>query len=87
MSEPTTGLQPDDVLDARGLPCPLPLLKAKQALAGLAAGQLLEVRATDAGSWRDMASFTDQSGHAMEAREQREDEYFFWIRKAGDMRS
>ena len=87
MSEPSTGLQPDGVLDARGLPCPLPLLKAKQALAGLAAGQLLEVRATDAGSWRDMGSFTDQSGHTMEAREQHEDEYVFWIRKAGDKRS
>lgn len=74
---------PDTTLDACGLHCPLPLLKAKQALAGLGAGQLLEVRSTDAGSWRDMASFTDQSDHVLEAREQREDIYYYWIRKAG----
>ncbi|PRY66816.1 TusA-related sulfurtransferase [Vreelandella songnenensis] len=86
MSESSTGLQPDQILDASGLHCPLPLLKAKQALAGLAAGQLLEVRASDAGSWRDMASFTQQSGHTMEARTQQGDGYIFWIRKAGDVR-
>jgi TusA-related sulfurtransferase len=74
---------PDTTLDACGLHCPLPLLKAKQALAGLGAGQLLEVRSTDAGSWRDMASFTEQSEHVLEAREQREDVYYYWIRKAG----
>ncbi|WP_083006974.1 sulfurtransferase TusA family protein [Halomonas sp. GT] len=76
-------INPDTVLDATGLHCPLPLLKAKQALAGLAPGQLLEVRATDAGSWRDMASFTDLSDHVLEAREQHGDVYYFWIRKAG----
>lgn len=79
----TNNSQPDTVLDATGLHCPLPLLKAKQALAGLAPGQLLEVRATDAGSWRDMASFTELSDHQLEAREQHDDVYYFWIRKAG----
>ena len=74
---------PDATLDACGLHCPLPLLKAKQALTGLDAGQLLEVRSTDPGSWRDMASFTEQSEHVLEAREQREDVYYYWIRKAG----
>lgn len=77
-------LQPHSVLNACGLACPLPLLKAKQALSGLTAGQLLEIQATDAGSWRDMASFTEQSAHVLEAREQRGDIYFFWIRKAGN---
>ena len=82
-TEPTGSLSPDAMLDACGLHCPLPLLKAKQALANLGAGQLLEVRSTDAGSWRDMASFTEQSDHTLEAREQREDVYYYWIRKAG----
>lgn len=81
------GQTPDLILDASGLHCPLPLLKAKQALSGLAPGQLLEVRATDAGAWRDMASFTDQSAHVLEQREQRDDVYFFWIRKAGNTHS
>lgn len=76
-------LQPDDVLDARGLPCPLPLLKTKQALSQLAPGQLLEVMATDAGSWRDLETFIEQSEHQMPAREDRGDVYHYWIRKAG----
>lgn len=84
LSEQTTGFQPDRLLDASGLYCPLPLLKAKQALAGLAPGQLLEVRSTDAGSWRDMASFIEQSAHTLEGREQRDSVYIYWIRKAQD---
>ncbi|KPQ26344.1 MAG: putative redox protein, regulator of disulfide bond formation [Halomonas sp. HL-48] len=87
MIEQTTRLQPDTVLDACGLHCPLPLLKAKQALAGLAAGQLLEVRATDAGSWRDIEAFAEQSAHRLEAREQRGDIYHYWLRKAEGERS
>ncbi|WP_108445112.1 sulfurtransferase TusA family protein [Halomonas denitrificans] len=76
-------LQPDDLLDARGLPCPLPLLKAKQALSRLAPGQLLEVQATDAGSWRDFETFVAQSPHEMHAREERGEVYHYWIRKGG----
>lgn len=76
-------VQPDNVLDACGLPCPLPLLKAKQALAHLDAGQLLEVRATDAGSWRDFETFAEQSEHVLEGREVRDDIYYYWLRKAG----
>jgi tRNA 2-thiouridine synthesizing protein A len=74
-------LQPDDVLDARGLPCPLPLLKAKQSLSRLSPGQVLEVMATDAGSWRDFETFVAQSGHEMPARESRGDTYHYWLRK------
>ncbi|MCW4149554.1 sulfurtransferase TusA family protein [Halomonas sp. 18H] len=77
-------LQADEVLDAQGLSCPLPLLKAKQALAAMAAGELLEVQATDAGSWRDFESFIAQSRHQMPAREVRGDVYHYWIRKAGE---
>ncbi len=76
-------LQPDDLLDACGLPCPLPLLKAKQALSRLAPGQLLEVRATDAGSWADFETFVAHSGHRLEAREERDGVYHYWLRKAG----
>ncbi|MDY7117642.1 sulfurtransferase TusA family protein [Halomonas sp. SSL-5] len=77
-------LQPDQVLDVCGLPCPLPLLKAKQALSRLEVGQLLEVRATDAGSWRDFASYIEQSDHEMPAREERDSVYHYWIRKGGE---
>ncbi|AMC99718.1 MULTISPECIES: sulfurtransferase TusA family protein [Halomonas] len=74
-------VQPDDVLDACGLPCPLPLLKAKQGLARLKAGQLLEVIATDAGSWRDFETFAEQSIHELVAREERGERFHYWIRK------
>ncbi|QOR37792.1 sulfurtransferase TusA family protein [Billgrantia diversa] len=74
-------VQPDDVLDACGLPCPLPLLKAKQALARLKPGQVLEVLATDAGSWRDFETFADNSIHALVEREERGEIYHYWLRK------
>ncbi|WP_445156828.1 sulfurtransferase TusA family protein [Halomonas sp. E14] len=74
-------VQPDDVLDACGLPCPLPLLKAKQALARLSAGQLLEIMATDAGSWRDFETFAEHSTHELVGREARGEVYHYWLRK------
>lgn len=52
-------------LDAKGLDCPLPLLKAKQALNKMSAGEVLEVLATDIGSKRDFAVFAEQSGHQL----------------------
>ncbi|GAA3902464.1 sulfurtransferase TusA family protein [Halomonas cibimaris] len=79
---PRPGSAPDAVLDACGLACPLPLLKAKQALHRLAGGQLLEVRATDAGSWRDMASFAEHSAHVLEDRRQVDGVYYYRLRKA-----
>ncbi len=55
----------DQILDASGLSCPLPLLKAKQALHKLAVGEVLKIVATDAGSVRDFKAYTDQSDHQM----------------------
>ena len=52
-------------LDTRGLNCPLPILKAKKALAELQAGELLKVVATDPGSVRDFQAFARQTGHAL----------------------
>ncbi|MDV6317864.1 sulfurtransferase TusA family protein [Chromohalobacter sp. HP20-39] len=74
-------LQPDHVLDACGLHCPLPLLKAKQALSTLEVGALLEVKATDAGSWQDFESFAAQGVHHLEAREEKDGIYHYWLRK------
>jgi TusA-related sulfurtransferase len=55
----------DVELDTRGLNCPLPILKAKKALAGMESGQVLKVVSTDTGSVRDFAAFTKQTGHAL----------------------
>jgi tRNA 2-thiouridine synthesizing protein A len=61
-------------LDARGLNCPLPILKAKKALADMASGEVLKVIATDPGSVRDFQAFARQTGnnlleHAADNRE------------------
>jgi TusA-related sulfurtransferase len=53
----------DREVDARGLTCPLPILRAKKALAGMASGQMLKVLATDPGAARDFAAFAKQTGN------------------------
>jgi tRNA 2-thiouridine synthesizing protein A len=50
-------------VDARGLNCPLPILRAKKALADMTSGQILKVLATDPGSQRDFAAFAKQTGN------------------------
>lgn len=55
----------DRELDARGLNCPLPILKAKKALAEMLSGQTLKVVATDAGSVRDFQAFAKQTGNML----------------------
>jgi TusA-related sulfurtransferase len=52
-------------LDTRGLNCPLPILKAKKALADMASGQVLKVVATDPGSTRDFQAFARQTGNEL----------------------
>jgi TusA-related sulfurtransferase len=69
-------------LDARGLQCPMPLLKAKQALNRMASGQCLRVRATDQGSVRDFRVFSEQSGHALLSFEERGGVYIYTLRKS-----
>lgn len=58
-------MQIDKELDARNLNCPLPILKAKKALADMQSGQILRVVATDAGSLRDFQAFARQTGNEL----------------------
>lgn len=69
-------------LDATGLNCPMPLLKAKKALNELAPGDRLEVIATDPGSVRDFRVFSEQSGHALLVSRQEDDRYYYLLQKA-----
>ena len=69
-------------LDARGLDCPMPLLKAKRALNGMDPGQRLEVIATDQGSVRDFEVFASQSGHALLEFSEHEGVYTYLLEKA-----
>jgi TusA-related sulfurtransferase len=71
----------DREVDATGLDCPMPLLKAKQALNALDSGQIVYVQATDAGSVRDFDAFCRQSGHRLLATEANDDTYHYWIEK------
>jgi tRNA 2-thiouridine synthesizing protein A len=59
----------DKELDARGLNCPLPILKAKKALADMLSGQTLKVISTDPGSVRDFQAFAKQTGNALVQQE------------------
>ncbi|MDB5963624.1 MAG: hypothetical protein JWQ72_124 [Polaromonas sp.] len=58
-----TTMNIDKELDTRGLNCPLPILKAKKALAEMLSGQLLRVVSTDSGSTRDFQAFAKQTGN------------------------
>jgi len=71
----------DRKLDATGLSCPLPLLKAKQALNAMQSGQCLQVLATDGGSWRDFAAFADHSAHTLLDRVECDGVYTYLIEK------
>ena len=73
--------QIDERLDACGLACQLPLLKAKQALNAMSAGQVLEVRATDAGSVRDFKAYADLSAHELISTEEVDQVYIHILRR------
>ncbi|MBD1552804.1 sulfurtransferase TusA family protein [Pseudomonas typographi] len=72
----------DAELDASGLNCPLPLLKAKLALNGMASGAVLKVTATDAGSQRDFRTFAQLSGHVLLKEHAEGASFIYWLRKA-----
>ena len=71
----------DRELDARGLNCPLPILRAKKALAGLQSGQVLKVLATDPGAVKDFQAFSRQTGHELLSHAEANKEFSFFMRK------
>lgn len=72
----------DQTLDARGLNCPLPILRAKKALNTLSSGQTLQVIATDPGSVMDFQSFAKQTGNPLLESNETNGEYTFVLQKA-----
>ena len=68
-------------LDARGLSCPLPILKTKKALNDLTSGQVLKILATDPGSVKDMQAFSNQTGHPLLAPTEENKAFVFFLRK------
>jgi len=69
-------------LDARGLNCPLPILRTKQAIANLTSGDILKVTATDPGSVKDMDAFCRQTGNQLLQSGQEGEAFLFMIQKA-----
>jgi tRNA 2-thiouridine synthesizing protein A len=73
----------DQVLDAKGLNCPLPILKAKKALKSLESGNTLQVQSTDPGSVADFAAFCRTTGNELVEQNEEGGVWTYLIRKAG----
>ena len=72
----------DQELDATGLNCPLPILRAKKALGTLSSGQVLRIIATDPGSVKDFDAFAKQTGNTLLESGEEGGKYVFLIQKA-----
>ncbi len=77
----STDIKVDQTLDAKGLSCPLPILKTKKAVEALAKGQVLKVEATDPGSKNDMASWAKRTGNEILKVEEGSGSFTFYIKK------
>ncbi len=71
----------DKELDARGLNCPLPILRSKKALNELVAGQVLKIMATDPGAIKDFQAFAKQTGNELLSSAEAGAEYTFFMKK------
>jgi tRNA 2-thiouridine synthesizing protein A len=71
----------DKELDARGLNCPLPILRAKKALNDMKAGQVLKIVATDPGSVKDFQAFSKQTGNELVSHAEAQKEFTFYMRR------
>ena len=74
-------MQFDKELDARGLNCPLPILKAKKALTEMLSGEVLKIVATDPGSVRDFQAFARQTGNELVDQVTGEKEFVHYLRR------
>ncbi len=72
----------DQELDASGLNCPLPILRAKKALAALDSGKVLRIVATDPGSVKDFEAFAKQTGNELMESGEEGGKFVFMIKKA-----
>ena len=74
-------MQIDKEIDTRGLNCPLPILKAKKALAEMLSGQLLRVVSTDPGSTRDFQAFSKQTGNDLVEQQTAGDDFIHVLKR------
>ena len=74
-------MEANQVIDTRGLNCPLPILRTKKTLVALQSGDTLKVMASDPGSLKDMAAFCNQTGNQLLSSQQADGNFEFLIRK------
>ncbi len=72
----------DQELDARGLNCPLPILRAKKTLNAMTGGQILKIMATDPGSIKDFKAFAKQTGNELLDSSEVDGEFHFTLKKS-----
>jgi tRNA 2-thiouridine synthesizing protein A len=71
----------DKELDARGLRCPLPILRAKKALADMTSGHVLKIVTTDPGSVKDFQAFSNQTGNELLQQAEANKEFVFFMKR------
>ncbi|MED3378615.1 sulfurtransferase TusA family protein [Bacillus tropicus] len=70
------------VLDAKDLACPMPIVRTKKAMEALQSGEVLEVHLTDKGAIKDIPAWTQKGGHEVLKHTEEDGELKFWIKKA-----
>lgn len=81
MTEETKNLTATRTLDASGLACPMPIVRARQAINEISSGEILEVISTDRGSLRDFPAWSEGTGNELLSVDDQGDRYVFFIRK------
>ncbi|BCB03869.1 sulfurtransferase TusA family protein [Bacillus sp. KH172YL63] len=71
----------DKVLDAKGLACPMPIVKTRKAIKEIESGQILEVQTTDKGAKSDLTAWAKSTGHELVQSTEEADVFTFWIKK------
>lgn len=74
-------ITPTQTLDASDLACPMPIIKTKKAIDAMAAGEILKLIATDAGSVSDVKAWTGKTGHELLGHEEVDGKFIFFIKK------
>ncbi len=72
----------DQEIDTSGLNCPLPILRAKKALAGMESGEVLHIISTDSGSVKDFEAFSKQTGNELLESTERDGKFHFHLKKS-----
>lgn len=70
------------VLDAKGLACPMPIVRTKKAIDEINSGEILEIHTTDKGSKNDLTAWASSTGHELVKDTEEDGVYKFWIKKA-----